>query len=285
MLAPHTVLTTRQKIALARFCERPLVAMRRTVGLGPEVEVRRSGLRWRLDLREGIDFSIYVLGAFERRLANAYAGLVRPGAVVLDIGANVGAHTLPLARLVGPEGRVLAFEPTDWAFAKLSANIALNPDLAPRIACHQTFLVDADGAAPPPAVFSSWPLEAADVHATLRGRAMATGAAAAATLDSVLLREGVRRVDFVKMDVDGHEAVVLRGARRLLGELRPTILLEIAPYLLRERGEDARAVLAPMQEAGYEFVGIDGEGRLGDLFRLPHGRAVNVIARPPAARA
>lgn len=280
------VLNTRRKIALARLSQRPILAMRQWLGLGLEVEVTRAGLRWRIDLREGIDYSIYLLGAFERRVARVYGRMVRSGATVLDIGANIGAHTLPLARLAGPEGRVLAFEPTDWAFAKLSANVALNPGLSSRIRCHHMFLLDTDGAPPPPAVFSSWPLQPTpDVHPTLRGRAMPTGAAAAGTLDSVLVREGVHRVDFVKMDVDGNEAAVLRGARRLLTEFRPTLLFEIAPYLLRERGEGAENMLAPMREAGYEFFGVDRSGEFdAESLRLGDGQALTLIARPPAGR-
>jgi FkbM family methyltransferase len=54
---------------------------------------------------------------------------VKPGNAVLDIGRNIGAHTLPLAHLVGPHGRVIAFEPTAYAIRKMRANIALNAGL------------------------------------------------------------------------------------------------------------------------------------------------------------
>ena len=61
-------------------------------------------INWRLDLLEGID----LLGSFEPLTVRAYRGIVRPGDTVLDIGANVGAHTLPLAQLVGETCRVIA---------------------------------------------------------------------------------------------------------------------------------------------------------------------------------
>ncbi len=95
--------------------------------------MRRRGVAWTLDLREGIDFSIWLLGAFELSTVRAYQRILRPGAIVLDIGANIGAHTLHLARAVGTEGKVWAIEPTDYAMGKLKTNIALNPELAPRI--------------------------------------------------------------------------------------------------------------------------------------------------------
>jgi len=75
------------------------------------VTVRRRGLMWSLDLSEGIDFSIYLLGAFERSTTITLEKLVKPGDVVFDLGANIGAHTVVLAQLVGGAGQVLAFEP------------------------------------------------------------------------------------------------------------------------------------------------------------------------------
>ena len=92
---------------------------RRLVGGGPELVTSRQGLTWQLDLREGIDLSIYLLGRFEPSTVRCYTRLVNPGDVVLDVGANIGAHTLPLARLVGEAGRVIAFELTRYAFLKL----------------------------------------------------------------------------------------------------------------------------------------------------------------------
>ena len=95
------MLTTRTKIALARLIQRPLMMARRMFGQGHETIVRRRGVRWQLDLREGIDLSIYLLRAFEPSTLKAFERLVKPGMTVLDIGANIGAHTLHLARLVG----------------------------------------------------------------------------------------------------------------------------------------------------------------------------------------
>ena len=57
-------------------------------------------------------------GQYEPENLRAYRRVVQPGFVVLDIGANIGSHTLPLAQMVGPSGRVYSFEPTDYAFGK-----------------------------------------------------------------------------------------------------------------------------------------------------------------------
>ena len=82
-----------------------------------------------------------------------YQRIVRRGDIVLDIGANIGAHTLHLAQAVGAAGKVWAIEPTDYAMAKLKANIALNPGLAARIVCCQLMLVDrTEGYEVPPSI-------------------------------------------------------------------------------------------------------------------------------------
>lgn len=87
------------------------------------MRVRRDGIHWDLDLSEGIDFAIFLLGGLELRTLRLYRRLVQPGDTVLDVGANIGAHALPLARLVGASGRVVAFEPTQFAFCKLQRNL------------------------------------------------------------------------------------------------------------------------------------------------------------------
>ena len=60
------MLKTAGKIVLARFLSKIIVVSRRLAGYGPAVQVRRHGINWLLDLQEGIDLSIYLLGAFER---------------------------------------------------------------------------------------------------------------------------------------------------------------------------------------------------------------------------
>ncbi len=123
---------TRNKIQLATAAYKVVSFARRCAGKDDHVEVKRGGVTWNLDLHEGIDFSIFLLGGFERGTLRLYTQLLgrERCEVVLDIGANIGAHTLPLAQLVVPKGgKVYAFEPTVYAYGKLLENIALNPSI------------------------------------------------------------------------------------------------------------------------------------------------------------
>jgi len=227
------MLSVKQKILLARLINRALHRIRRFGGRGMTTVCRRRGVKWELDLDEGIDLAIYLFGAYELRSLRAYSPLIRPGDTVFDIGANVGAHTLHFARLAGPPGRVIAFEPTEFAAAKLQRNLALNPDLAPRVSLQRCFLC-ADHSEPPPvSVPASWPVGRwhDDLHWGHLGRSKSLAGATVLTADAFCAAAGITRVDFVKLDVDGHEYPVLQGFRRTLERCRPPILIEIAPFI------------------------------------------------------
>lgn len=265
------------------------MAGRRITGRGHEAVVVRSGVRWQLDLREGIDFSIFLLGLFEPETARCYRRLIRPGDVVLDIGANIGAHTLHLAAAVGPGGRVIAFEPTAYAFAKLRTNVELNPELREQIELLQAFLTDAGARNIPGNIYSSWPLESgAGRHAGHLGRLERTSGANVMILDQVAAERNLTAVNFIKLDVDGFECAVLRGAQKILSKYRPTVLLELSPYVLREHGSSIDELVDIFSNAGYRFFAQDGRTPISmdpaALQRLiPDGSSRNAIALPAGA--
>src|SRR5689334_21718882 len=113
---------TTHKIAAARSIYHVIHAGRMLFGRTDHEIVRRGGVTYDLDLSQGIDFAIFLGNFYERETKSALRKLVSPGTLALDIGANIGAHTLHLAQLVGADGRVMAFEPTDFAFRKLRRN-------------------------------------------------------------------------------------------------------------------------------------------------------------------
>jgi FkbM family methyltransferase len=276
-------LRTSTKIAVARTISRVIGVARAATSRSMRVRVRRDGIAWDLDLTEGIDLYLYLAGRFEWRLSRVLTGLVRPGDTVVDVGANMGAHTLPLARAAGPDGRVIAYEPTAFAYRKLLANIALNPDLASRIVPVQAMLVGARSEQVMPAVYSSWPLVAAgDLHAEHLGRAMATDGARAITLDDHLRELEVEKIHLVKIDVDGSECSVLRGAREVLGRWRPVLVMEWAPYIHQAAGHRLEDCLSVVRELGYSFQDAEsGQALPADLSRVNDrvGVSINVLGR------
>jgi len=275
---------TKTKIFIASTLSRIVRGLRRLVGAGDTAQVERGHLRWRLDLKEGIDFSIYLLGAFEPITVAACRRLICPGDTILDIGANIGALCLPMARMAGPGGKVHAFEPTDFAFAKLTANLALNPDIAARVTASQVMLTDTQDAIAEP-IYSSWPLEGSkDLHAKHLGAAESTSGARPVRLDDYVTAHAITRVDFIKLDVDGFECHVLGGAAETLGKHRPTILMELAPYCLTERKRTLDELLGILRAAGYRLFHLDGTSPVTDehynlIAPIADGASVNVIAK------
>lgn len=276
---------TAHKLALARLASKGLLFARGVVGLGATTQVTRGGLKWQLDLHEGIDLAIYLFGRFERSTWRAYSSLVGSGDAVLDIGANIGAHTLPLARLVGPHGRVFAFEPTRYALAKLQTNIALNPELAGRIISEQIMLADRDQSPVAESLPSSWPLRTGTAgHPQHGGVAQSTMGARSWRVDTYMESHAIQRLRLIKLDVDGHEHRVLSGAAATLHRFRPILILEIAPYLLREYGSSVGELSTLLHALNYRLRDEASGRPLPPAAQLeamiPEGASLNVIAEP-----
>jgi FkbM family methyltransferase len=279
------MLTTKAKIKTAAALSRIVRTARAAVGVASDnVLVERDGIAWHLDLKEGIDFAIF-LGLYERSTTRTIRRLVRPGQIVLDVGANIGVHTLELARQVGPLGRVFAFEPTVFARAKLLQNLLLNPSLAAIVKPEQLMLTASDDRTTEFRIYSSWPLVRADeLHAKHLGRLQATDGARAISLDTYLECAQVSRVDFIKLDVDGFECEVLEGAQHCLQKFRPIILMELSPYCLRERGGSLGRLVDVLRCRDYRFARLNGEELPTDAEKLDSkiadGAGINVITRP-----
>ena len=88
--------------------------------------VMRDGITYSLDLRESVDRGIFLLG-WEPLTISWLNKNLKIGDVVIEVGANIGAHSLIMSSIIGPDGSLYCFEPTNFAFDKLTTNFALNP--------------------------------------------------------------------------------------------------------------------------------------------------------------
>ena len=210
--------------------------------------------------------SLSILGLYQRIPQRVAQTWIRPGSVAFDIGANIVAHSFPLALKVGPNGYVVCIEPTDYAFSKLKANAALNPELADRLVLLQAALTDKSaGAAEPepdekPRFYSRWPLQevASGRHAKHLGQLEMARGSRFVPLDELcqeLQASGRIRgpLSFVKLDVDGNELAVLRGGQMTFTRCRPAIHLEIAPHVQDEVPGRFENLLQTLQAFGYRL--------------------------------
>lgn len=275
------LLTTERKLTIARLISYFL-------GLGMSLDrsriVTRKGVKWCLDLRDGIDLAIYLFGSFEPQTVRHYKSILKPGDVVIDIGANIGAHTLHLAKAVGEGGHVYAIEPTKYAFEKLCRNLELNQVLARRVTAIQAMLVATPGEELAPELYSSWPLKKqGDAHPIHLGVPRSTAGAAAKSLDEIVKKYIIAKIDLIKLDVDGHELSILRGGEESLRRFRPPMIIEFAPYTLVENGDDPRDLGALLEKLGYRLFDMNNrvvketEATFGGL---PYGASINLVAVP-----
>jgi FkbM family methyltransferase len=202
-----------------------------------------NGIYYELHLAEFIDSEMYYFGFFEEHTTKALKTLVKPGMTVLDIGANVGIHTLLLAQLVQKSGRVIAFEPMPWARRRLHNNISLNR--FDHVHVEPIALAERDGAQVT-SFRTSWnkfgESSTEPEHVVPFER-----------LDSYLRGENIDQVDFIKLDVDGFELKVIAGAMETLQTARPTICMELGNWTLAEQGGSLRELVDLLLGADYRF--------------------------------
>lgn len=276
-------LTTCKKLAIASILSRFILFLRGLAGKLPSGVFHRDGFAWELDLREGIDFSIYLLGGFEVSTKRAYARFLKPKWIVFDVGANIGAHTLPMARSVSPGGKVYAFEATEFAISKLRKNLSLNPDVQALVSVHHCLLTDGCSVTGNKEVYSSWPLNGnpENCHPHHGGRLHETGTDQQYSLDQFVEEQEITRVGFIKLDVDGQEWNVLQGAKRILDQFHPAILIELAPDYA---GVNIKEILEFFWNRQYVMYMLPGDQALprdcmSIIKKIPNSGSINVLAR------
>lgn len=172
----------------------------------------------------------------------AFRAAVRPGAVILDVGANVGAYTLLFAMWSGPAGRVFAFEPAPAARAGLRLHLDLN-GVADRVETIAAAAAAHVGSA-------RFRIDGASGGNALMDAASAAGPAIeveTTTLDA-FCRARKLRPDVVKIDVEGAELDVLRGARDVLARPEIRAFIELHPAVWEARGLSADAIRAELEQ-------------------------------------
>ncbi|HUE95064.1 MAG TPA: FkbM family methyltransferase [Longimicrobiaceae bacterium] len=192
--------------------------------------------------------------------------------MVLDVGASIGVVALLAARI---GCRVLALEPERANFERLRANVALNglPVETLRVAVTDHRGTETLRVLPPHRRGHHTLAPAAD--------AVATQTVPCTTLDDLLERHGLERVDLLKVDVEGAEPEVFAGAAGALerGACR-RIVFEVARGPLERMGHGAEEVLRPLRSAGYSIRTFAGEEVAG----APAAAFANLVALAPAAR-
>ena len=195
---------------------------------------------------------LIVRGTLEPPVQEALRRLIAPGAVVSDVGANVGFFTILGARLVGPQGRVVAFEPVPACARAVASNIALNHfaraeirEVAVGAASGRDRLLVVGEA--------SWShLASTGRHAEVRAEI----AVDVVAIDELVGAGEIPPPDVLKIDTEGAELQAIEGARETIARHRPAIVCE-----LHDTNEQ---FVALMDELGYTTTNLDGPAAVLD---------------------
>ena len=233
-----------------------------------------DGITYDLDLSEMIDVCIYVR-RFEKDVADFIDATCKKGFVVLDIGANIGAHCLRFARLANKEGAVYAFEPTDYAYAKLQKNIALNN--FGNIQSYRVALANQNLTQQNISYRSSWKSDGSHPETC--------SVVDFVRLDDWADKNLIERLDIIKIDVDGNEFSVMDGSRRLIGKFKSLVIAEVGAWHFEDPKCNPWSILA---EIGYRFWDLQSNQEYSSLEEmravLPRkdeemGFSINIVAK------
>lgn len=229
-------------------------------------------------INDAIGRRLFLARSYEATDVRALEALVRPGDVIADIGANIGYLSMHLARLTGPTGHVHAFEP----LAHLHPVVALNATMngLPTISVHPLVVTGDSGARAAAAIPDN---EAACAYF----KPSSDGVGVTTTrLDDFADQCGIVRFDVVKIDVEGGEVGVLRGADRLISDpaRRPRVfMIEVANAQLARFGHRLEDIHNALTEFGYR-ASIHRNGRFDPVANPSAADCWNVFFIAPDAR-
>ena len=224
------------------------------------VRARADGLLMEVDSRSWIDWNLLFRGEYEPHITCLFRRLASVGGVAVDIGANIGTHTLTLAQILGPTGTVLAFEPNPLVRSVLERNVALNGFLGAHV------FDCALGNKP-----SILPLRVPKADSFEYSNMGLTSLVAldtphnlvevqVCTLDDIVRQAGLTRVDLVKIDVQGYECRVLAGMQEVLANHSPVVIFEHDAWAWAKAGATLADAIALFQRTGYSLWRL-GSGR------------------------
>lgn len=239
----------------------------------------KNGLRFLVpSLKETVAFELLINGVYESETLTAAKRYLRSGDYVIDVGANVGAFALPVAAVLGPNGRVFAIEASNRVFAYLQSNIKRN-GLSNVLARHAVAASQEGGEL----TFFDAPIENFGMGSRVPWDTQTGYSVPAVRVDSMMSNLGIApgTVRLLKIDVEGFELDVLLGAAQLLNQPAPPIVIfefvdwaerragfqpgdaqkylldsGFALYTVADRSVAPAKLLAPLTEGGHMLIAI-----------------------------
>jgi FkbM family methyltransferase len=210
-----------------------------------------NGCKVYCKLSDHVQRQMWFYGVYEPVESYLYSQLLKPGMVVLDVGANIGQYTLLAAKAISPGGCVHSFEPIPSNFAQLKKHVQEN-QISDLVRLNQAALWNEDAR-----VQLAMPAHVSNnAGAFSIGVASEKGAepfeATAVRMDTYWTQNKLKRLDLIKMDIEGAEPFALEGGLEIISQFKPIILMEICKMTLQRFGKNASAIWGPLTDLGYK---------------------------------
>jgi FkbM family methyltransferase len=232
----------------ARLLNRSYLRMPRDPGRSARVLRTSAGDLLQADLGSFQEWHLWVYGSYEDYIARLFSYLVEPGDRCVDVGANIGLHTVRLAKLAGPQGEVIAVEPDPEIARRASENIALNGLANARV----IQAAASASAGETVALYRATDLNPNRAMASLHPHEQLTGPAI--EVQTITIDQACPGpVALIKIDVEGHEAAVVAGAAETIARYSPAIVFEYAPQLMADKAQSPFGQLADVGYLMYQI--------------------------------
>jgi len=224
----------------------------RDVERGTLLERRLFGHRFVCDVsRAGPQKLLYLIGENCVSEGHLVRSLLAPGMNVVDVGANIGYYMLMFAQVVGPEGRIIAIEPSPENLPELKLNVERNKLRNVEII--------------PKAVGNAQ--EGVGLRSGINSGVVCDITTPAYNVEQDLIDNIITEpIDFMKLDVEGYEGFALEGAQRVLSKYRPTVFLEIHPLELKQYGCGVGPIISRLLSI-YDNVTMYEERDMSGLYK------------------
>lgn len=222
----------------------------------PKAATRRrniNGINYELYLNQWMEYALFF--GIKNEDKTVLYKKVKPGFVILDIGVNFGETLLNFAKLTGENGKVYGFEPMPAIYKKCLNNVSLNT--FKNIVLENFALSDTN--------------ENLVVNDPLNGNSGGTYVSKlssdntnqitinSVTLDDYVLQNGIDQIDFIKIDVEGYETNVVKGAIETIKKFRPLLYIEVCDENLKRSGSSSKELIQLLKNLNYTVKKSDTE--------------------------
>jgi FkbM family methyltransferase len=230
-----------------------------------------DGLLFHCDTQSFLEWYIFFYGAFRPEVSRLINRMLRPGQVAIDIGANVGMHSVIMANRVGPTGHVVVFEPDPHPMGRLRRNMALNgidwvTTVEAAVSARsetRTFYLHDDTIGN----FANASLVAANV-----GKQTASVEMQVVSIDEWMRDNPLPRVDVVKLLAQGEEYNALQGMRGLIERDRPKIFFLYEPSYWHRQDLELMDAVKFFAGHGYGVQEVEFRSRREVVGEIPKGQ-------------